>query len=180
MIRAAIAVGTLSILAALGLLAYRHWDVIQRSAGLEDACEEGAAPALPGTPAKAEQPPATPVPAPAPKPAPAPVTNPPPDRPAPGYRTHRVREGDSLWVISRSYYGSPDQIQRLADANGMASSNRLRVGQILIVPDIKGVPYTPPDADHETTALPERAPPAENNPAPAGIPPTLSRTVPKE
>lgn len=50
--------------------------------------------------------------------------------PAPAQRTHRVVAGDSLWGISRRYGVS---IESLRDANRL-SDDRLRVGQVLIIP----------------------------------------------
>ena len=178
MIRAAITVGVLSILAGLGLLAYRHWDSIQGAVAPEGPRSGTTPPALPGSPSKVEPPPAAPVLE--PRVTPVRAAEPVPERQVLGYRTHRVKEGDSLWMLSRFYYGSPDQVQRLAEANALASSNHLRVGQVLIIPDIKGVPFTPPDADHETTALPEHHTPIGNSSIPELIPPTLSHTLPKK
>jgi membrane-bound lytic murein transglycosylase D len=51
--------------------------------------------------------------------------------PEPRYATHRVRSGETLSTIARRYGTSVSAIVR---ANGLASANRLRVGQRLRIP----------------------------------------------
>ena len=51
--------------------------------------------------------------------------------PAPRHATHRVRSGETLSVIAHRYGTSVSAIMR---ANGLASANRLRVGQRLRIP----------------------------------------------
>jgi len=48
---------------------------------------------------------------------------------------HVVEKGDTLWSISREYHVS---VEDLKDVNGIGSSDSLRVGQILFVPDSTG------------------------------------------
>jgi putative chitinase len=50
---------------------------------------------------------------------------------APAARTHRVRAGESLASIARRYGIT---IEALAQANGLSNPNRVRVGQVLVIP----------------------------------------------
>jgi len=83
-------------------------------------------------------PPAAPVPAPvvhAPiVPSPAPVV----ENNAPGKRTHVVQPGESLWTISKSYYGTGDLHHKIGEANKL-KNDRIRVGQLLIIPADRSV-----------------------------------------
>ena len=63
-------------------------------------------------------------------PAPIPV---PPVAEAVGKRTHTVQAGESLWTISKTYYGSGDYHARIADANRL-KNNIIRAGQVLVIP----------------------------------------------
>ena len=97
---------------------------------------------------------------------------------AQGKRTHVVLQGESLWVISRKYFGSAEHISKIAASNGITSHDRIRAGQILVIPDLNApvasaprpAPLAPEDeADHEDAA---RATPVvlnrtANQPAPA-------------
>jgi nucleoid-associated protein YgaU len=51
-------------------------------------------------------------------------------RATPARTTYRVRQGDSLWAIARRHGTS---VERLKNANDMRS-NRLRPGQVLVIP----------------------------------------------
>lgn len=51
-------------------------------------------------------------------------------RAAPARATYRVRQGDTLWAIARRHGTS---VERLKDANDIRS-NRIRPGQVLIIP----------------------------------------------
>jgi nucleoid-associated protein YgaU len=50
--------------------------------------------------------------------------------------THRVQPGDTLSKISRQHYGSPQQWQKIYQANQqvLTNPNALRTGMILIIP----------------------------------------------
>jgi membrane-bound lytic murein transglycosylase D len=58
--------------------------------------------------------------------------------PAPEYRTHRVRSGETLSLIASRYGTSVSAVMR---ANGLRSANRLRVGQRLRIP-VRGAQAT--------------------------------------
>jgi len=109
------------------------------------------------------------------------------DAPATAKRTHQVRSGDSLWKISRDAYGSTQHIHKIAAANKLGLNDVLRVGQVLVLPEIAGskttatehvqVPIAKPaprDADHEVSAAHA---PSPTQPDTQAMPPTLSRTM---
>lgn len=52
---------------------------------------------------------------------------------------HRVRPGDTLWVLSQLYGVA---IQAIAEANRLADPNRIEVGQILVIPGWEAQVYT--------------------------------------
>lgn len=55
--------------------------------------------------------------------------------------TYIVKKGDTLWAISRRY-GVP--VRSLAKANGMSVNVPIKIGQKLVIPDVKGkVIYSP-------------------------------------
>ncbi len=68
-----------------------------------------------------------------------------------GYR-HRVRRGESLSVIARKYGSSVGAIQR---ANRLSSPNRIRVGQVLLIPSRGGTAMV---ADTRTTSESQNGP----------------------
>jgi len=90
-------------------------------------------------------------------------------------RTHVVQTGDSLSSISRKYYGTPDYYTKLADANALRSRDHIRVGQVLVLPDLPVVA--------ESAAKPETEIPTEeaqiSNQDFVPQPPTLNTTAPK-
>lgn len=49
-------------------------------------------------------------------------------------KSHTVQSGDTLWGISKKYYGNGGQYQKIASANGIANPNVIRVGQVLSIP----------------------------------------------
>ncbi len=49
---------------------------------------------------------------------------------------HRIVERENLTTLSRRYYGSDHQWQRILDANPGIDANRLQVGMELVVPDV--------------------------------------------
>ena len=66
--------------------------------------------------------------------APRPVT---PQQPA-QVRSYRVQKGDSLYAISRKFYGDSSHIDRIFQANrdSLPSKNSLKVGQTLRIPPV--------------------------------------------
>lgn len=48
---------------------------------------------------------------------------------------YTVKKGDSLWKISKRYYGTGWKYAVIAKANGI-KGNRILPGQVLIIPDI--------------------------------------------
>jgi LysM repeat protein len=181
MLRTVCTIGFLAVLAGVGVLLYRHyslpapWETTQSEAAppIEKAAPERVRPTPPPV---VEAPPVPPVPVPPVRVAePAP---PPPSAPivTVGKRTHVVQPGESLWTISKRYYGSAAHVERIADANHLESPKRLRQGQVLLLPEISGVKMAEPDATEapsvETTARKN----SDNTESPQ-MPPTLSRTV---
>ena len=49
-------------------------------------------------------------------------------------RVHEVQSGESLYYISRMYYGDNDGIERIMDANDIANPDKIFVGQVLRIP----------------------------------------------
>jgi hypothetical protein len=49
-------------------------------------------------------------------------------------RTYRVSSGDSLWIIASKVYGQGSSWTLLAKANDINNSNKLRIGQELVLP----------------------------------------------
>jgi tetratricopeptide (TPR) repeat protein len=82
--------------------------------------------AVPSEAAPAVQ--SAPVVAPRPAPASAPAT--------PTMRTHRVGSKDSLWAISRLYYGTAtnETVKRIRDANPGVDTSTLHEGDVLKIP----------------------------------------------
>lgn len=66
--------------------------------------------------------------------APRPITPPQP----PQVRSYRVQKGDSLYAISRKFYGDSSHIDRIFQANrdSLPSKNSLKVGQTLRIPPV--------------------------------------------
>lgn len=95
-------------------------------------------PELPPAAATATVPPPEPyVPPPAPEPAPTVrepvvVSTPAPTLSRP--RTYTVQKGDTLIGIARRFYGNPAKYKDIAAANNLADPNRIRVGQVLVLP----------------------------------------------
>ncbi len=56
--------------------------------------------------------------------------------PAPGQRSYVVEAGDSLWNISMKTYGSGDYTGKIAELNHLAAKDRIRPGQVLLLPDL--------------------------------------------
>lgn len=51
-------------------------------------------------------------------------------------KTHTVKQGDTLWSIAKSYYGSGSSFPQIFEANKnvLSDPNKIRVGQILTIP----------------------------------------------
>ena len=76
-----------------------------------------------------------PVASPSSQPLPPPV-QPIPTPSPPVTRTYVVKKGDSLYAISRKFYGDSSHIDRIFQANrdSLPSKNSLKVGQTLLIP----------------------------------------------
>ena len=48
--------------------------------------------------------------------------------------TYEVKAGDNLSHISKFFYGTPNQFQKIADANGLDNPDAIKVGQTLVIP----------------------------------------------
>ena len=53
---------------------------------------------------------------------------------ATGQQTHVVQRGDTLWSVSRRFYGNGNRWREIAQANGITNERRLIIGQTLIIP----------------------------------------------
>ena len=49
-------------------------------------------------------------------------------------KTHVVQPGDTLWSISKKYFGTPVYYQKIAGLNRMNKNDRVRTGQVLVLP----------------------------------------------
>lgn len=118
---------------------------------------------------------------------PAPVVQPPPIvEPAPvvaqpevtrSKRTHVVQRGDTLSSISRQHFGTETHFGKIASANGLKNRDRIRVGQVLILPDLPMTEAAQSVEDEPTTRVSEAEPvPDDFEP----IPPTLNIVLPKK
>lgn len=77
--------------------------------------------------------------------------------------THTVSEGEELWSISESYYGTGYNWIDIADANGITNPNQIEVGQEITIPDVEPrviaeEPTTSPVMSEEVTATPTSEP----------------------
>ena len=55
-------------------------------------------------------------------------------------KTCTVASGETLWGISRKFYGDGSLAWRLAAANGIANANLIRPGQVLTIPPLAQLP----------------------------------------
>ena len=53
---------------------------------------------------------------------------------AQGPQTYTVKAGDNLSKISKLFYGDANHYQKIAEANGLADPDKIRVGQTLTIP----------------------------------------------
>ena len=64
-------------------------------------------------------------------------------------RSYTVQSGDTLWAISRAYYGDGSLCWRLAAANDIPNANLIQPGQTLTIPPMEALPAAaekPPSA----------------------------------
>ena len=54
-----------------------------------------------------------------------------------GVTIHRVAKGETIGGIAQSRLGSVRYAQKILDANGIEDARKIRVGTVLIIPDIK-------------------------------------------
>src|SRR5439155_1299757 len=74
-------------------------------------------------------------------------------------RTHTVQFGESLWTISKKYLGNGELYSKLAECNGITVKDKIKLGQVLVIPDLNSpIPAIataparlpePAEADHE-------------------------------
>lgn len=50
---------------------------------------------------------------------------------------HKVRKGDSLWIISELYYGTGFRYEEIARHNQLHSDQSIQPGQVLIIPNVE-------------------------------------------
>jgi tetratricopeptide (TPR) repeat protein len=72
---------------------------------------------------------------------------------------HTVRPGETLASLAQQYYGDSARAEVIADANNVLPNARLTAGKTIKVPEVPGVPFTPPTR-REMPALPPLALPA--------------------
>jgi LysM repeat protein len=91
-------------------------------------------------------------------------------------KTHIVQRGDTLSSISREHYGTEGHFLKIATANGLKNRDRIRIGQVLVIPDLPAIERVETaergvENDRASTTLgPDFEP----------IPPTLNIVVPKK
>jgi nucleoid-associated protein YgaU len=49
-------------------------------------------------------------------------------------QTYTVQRGDTLFSISRKFYGNHSMVNQIASVNGLTDKNRINVGQQLVLP----------------------------------------------
>lgn len=49
-------------------------------------------------------------------------------------QTYTVQPGDNLSKISKQFYGDPNKYKKIADANKLEDSDKIKAGQQLIIP----------------------------------------------
>jgi nucleoid-associated protein YgaU len=87
------------------------------------------------------------------------------ETPAPKERTHTIAKGETLGDVAKRYYGKRSLGVKLAEFN-KADSSRLKIGQVIAVPDITVLdPAAAPAAPAETALVGQPAVPAPMPPA---------------
>ncbi len=81
-----------------------------------------------------------------PAPTPSPAALPPVAVSAPMARTHRVAAGESPYSIAESVYGSPRYYKRILAANPGLDPRHLKIGQILVIPELTDSEKNPSSA----------------------------------
>jgi nucleoid-associated protein YgaU len=74
-----------------------------------------------------------------------------------GQRTHKIASGESLWTIAQAVYGNGMYFTKIVAANPDLNPKELKVGKILIIPDLttsEKQPTATPAADSTKTAAP--------------------------
>ncbi len=66
--------------------------------------------------------------------------------PAAGPRTHRVEAGESPYSIAQSVYGNSRYYKRILAANPGLDPRHLKIGQILVIPELTDQEKNPPSA----------------------------------
>jgi len=66
--------------------------------------------------------------------------------PAAGPRTHRVESGESPYSIAQSVYGNSRYYKRILAANPGVDPRRLKIGQVLVIPELTDAEKNPSSA----------------------------------
>lgn len=56
------------------------------------------------------------------------------------YVIHKIKPGESLGMVAKTYYGDHTKFSIIGDYNNMSDATHIRVGQRIKVPEIEGVP----------------------------------------
>lgn len=64
----------------------------------------------------------------------SPTTTRPSNPPKPAENKYTVKSGDTLWAISKKYYGDGSQYMKIANANNISNPNLIYPGQVLVIP----------------------------------------------
>jgi murein DD-endopeptidase MepM/ murein hydrolase activator NlpD len=102
-------------------------------------------------------------------PAPAPTT------PGPEPLRHKVKRGETAFIIARAYNVSA---RALADWNGLGPDMALREGQTLLIPTSAGVPPAPEPVTDPGQGSPTPVPPSAAQPLPAENPVAAAKPAP--
>ncbi|MBW2248651.1 MAG: LysM peptidoglycan-binding domain-containing protein [Deltaproteobacteria bacterium] len=54
---------------------------------------------------------------------------------------HTIQPGESLTMVAKNYYGDYKKFSIIADYNNLADATKIRVGQKIKIPEIKGMPF---------------------------------------
>jgi 5'-nucleotidase len=53
---------------------------------------------------------------------------------SPAGQKYTVKKGDTLWKISARHYGNPKEWKKIAEANPKINPNKLKAGQVIVIP----------------------------------------------